>query len=71
LKLLFLSAITFDSIAQQIIPLTDLASFQMVDIKATATALGEALKLVTHKIDTVQKQQLNKRDWKPFFMTDG
>jgi uncharacterized protein YegL len=60
LKLLF-CAITFDSIAQQIIPLTDLASFQMVDIKATVTALGEALKLVTHKIDTVQKQQLNKK----------
>ena len=43
----FLSVITFDSTAQQIIPLTDLASFQMVDIKATGvTALGEALKLV-------------------------
>ena len=31
----FLSIITFDSAAQQIIPLTDLASFQMVDIKAS------------------------------------
>lgn len=30
----YLSVITFDSVAQQIIPLTDLASFQMVDIKA-------------------------------------
>ena len=49
----FLSVITFDSVAQQIIPLTDLASFQMVNISATGvTALGEALKLVAHKIET-------------------
>ncbi len=72
----FLSVITFDSTAQQIIPLTDLASFQMVDIKATGvTALGEALKLVAHKIDTeVQKTTPEQKgDWKPlvFIMTDG
>ena len=72
----FLSVITFDSTAQQIIPLTDLASFQMVDIRATGvTALGEALKLVAHKIDTeVQKTTTEQKgDWKPlvFIMTDG
>ena len=72
----FLSVITFDTTAQQIIPLTDLASFQMVDIKATGvTALGEALKLVAHKIDTeVQKTTTEQKgDWKPlvFIMTDG
>ena len=72
----FLSVITFDSTAQQIIPLTDLASFQMVDIKATGvTALGEALKLVAHKIDTeVQKTTPEQKgDWKHlvFIMTDG
>jgi uncharacterized protein YegL len=72
----FLSVITFDSIAQQIIPLTDLASFQMVDIKATGvTALGEALKLVANKIETeVQKTTTEQKgDWKPlvFIMTDG
>jgi uncharacterized protein YegL len=72
----FLSVITFDSVAQQIIPLTDLASFQMIDIKATGvTALGEALKLVAHKIETeVQKTTTEtKGDWKPlvFIMTDG
>lgn len=72
----FLSVITFDSTAQQIIPLTDLASFQMVDIKATGvTALGEALKLVANKIDTeVQKTTTEQKgDWKPliFIMTDG
>jgi uncharacterized protein YegL len=72
----FLSVITFDSSAQQIIPLTDLASFQMVDIKATGvTALGEALKLVAQKIDTeVGKTTAEQKgDWKPlvFIMTDG
>ena len=72
----FLSVITFDSTAQQIIPLTDLASFQMVDIKATGvTALGEALKLVANKIENeVQKTTTEQKgDWKPlvFIMTDG
>ena len=72
----FLSVITFDSTAQQIIPLTDLASFQMVDIKATGvTALGEALKLVSQKIDSevAKTTTEQKGDWKPlvFIMTDG
>jgi uncharacterized protein YegL len=72
----FLSVITFDSTAQQIIPLTDLASFQMVEIKATGvTALGEALKLVANKIDTevAKTTTEQKGDWKPlvFIMTDG
>jgi uncharacterized protein YegL len=72
----FLSVITFDSSAQQIIPLTDLASFQMVDIRATGvTALGEALKLVSSKIDSevAKTTTEQKGDWKPlvFIMTDG
>lgn len=72
----FLSVITFDSSAQQIIPLTDLASFQMVDIKASGvTALGEALSLVSSKIDTevAKTTSEQKGDWKPlvFIMTDG
>jgi uncharacterized protein YegL len=72
----FISVITFDSAAQQIIPLTDLASFQMVDIKATGvTALGDALKLVANKIDTevAKTTTEQKGDWKPlvFIMTDG
>lgn len=72
----FLSVITFDSTAQQIIPLTDLASFQMVDIRATGvTALGDALRLVAQKIDIeVQKTTTEQKgDWKPlvFIMTDG
>ncbi len=72
----FISVITFDTSAQQIIPLTDLASFQMLDIKATGvTALGDALKLVANKIDTevAKTTTETKGDWKPlvFIMTDG
>lgn len=72
----FISIITFDSSAQQLIPLTDLASFQMLDIKASGTtALGDALKLVANKIDTEVNKTTSeqKGDWKPlvFIMTDG
>jgi uncharacterized protein YegL len=72
----FLSVITFNSSAEQVIPLTDLASFQMVDIRASGTtSLGEALRLVAHKIDNeVTKTTPEKKgDWKPlvFIMTDG
>ncbi len=35
----FISIITFDSVAKQIVPLTDLASFQMVDIRASLLSL--------------------------------
>lgn len=72
----FISIITFDSSAQQIIPLTDLASFQMVDLKASGvTALGDGLKLLSNKIDTevTKTTPEQKGDWKPlvFIMTDG
>lgn len=72
----YLSVITFDSVAQQIIPLTDLASFQMVDLKATGvTALGEALILVSNRIENevAKTTTEQKGDWKPlvFIMTDG
>jgi uncharacterized protein YegL len=72
----FLSIITFDSDAKQIVPLTDLASFQMPDIKASGTtSLGEALKVLTNCIKTeVTKTTAEvKGDWKPllFLFTDG
>jgi uncharacterized protein YegL len=72
----FISVITFDNSARQIIPLTDLSSFQMKDIQATGTtALGDALKLVSNCIDNeVAKTSLDtKGDWRPlvFIMTDG
>src|SRR5215213_1927147 len=72
----FISIITFGSTADQIIPLTDLASFQMVDLRASGTtSLGEALKLLSIKIDTevAKTTTEQKGDWKPlvFIMTDG
>ena len=72
----FVSIITFDSDAKQIIPLTDLASFQMVDIKASGlTSLGAALSLLADKLENeVTKTTLEQKgDWKPivFIMTDG
>lgn len=76
LETAFLSVITFESSARQIIPLTDLSSFQMIDIKATgSTSLGDALQLVSSCIDNeVTKTTAQaKGDWKPlvFIMTDG
>lgn len=72
----FISVITFDSSANQIIPLTDLGSFQMKDIQATGgTSLGEGLKLLSNCIDNeiTKTTPETKGDWKPlvFIMTDG
>lgn len=72
----FVSIITFDSQAKQIVPLTDLASFNMVDIKASGvTCLGAALALLADKLDVeINKTTLEQKgDWKPmiFVMTDG
>ena len=72
----YISIITFGTTAQQIVPLTDVASFQMVDIRASGvTALGDALRLVSQRIDAeVQRTTMSQKgDWKPlvFIMTDG
>lgn len=72
----YISVITFDSVAKQLIPLTDLGSFQMVDIRATGTtALGDALKVLSQCIDkeVATTTAETKGDWKPlvFLMTDG
>jgi len=72
----YISVITFDSSARQLIPLTDLASFQVPDLHASGTTtLGDALRLVTSKIDTevAKTTTEQKGDWKPlvFIMTDG
>jgi len=71
-----LSVITFDSDARQVVPLTELALFQMPDIQANgSTAFGEALALVAQRVDAeVAKSTPDvKGDWKPlvFIMTDG
>ncbi|MFA5431848.1 MAG: VWA domain-containing protein [Candidatus Paceibacterota bacterium] len=76
LETAYLSVITFDSSARQIVPLTELTMFQMPDIQATGTtSLGEALSLLANKVSTeVTKTTTEvKGDWKPlvFLMTDG
>jgi uncharacterized protein YegL len=76
LETAYLSVITFDSTAKQIVPLTELTAFQMPPIQASGTtALGDALTLLANKIDAeVAKTTTEvKGDWKPlvFIMTDG
>ncbi len=76
LETAYLSVITFDSTARQIVPLTELSAFQMPNISATGcTAMGEALSLLADKINfEVTKTTAEvKGDWKPlvFIMTDG
>ncbi|NDV65005.1 VWA domain-containing protein [Bacteroides sp. 224] len=76
LETAFLSVITFNSSAQQVVPLTELSMFQMPEIQASGpTSLGEALSLLAKKADSeVAKTTMEvKGDWKPlvFLMTDG
>lgn len=76
LETAYLSIITFDTIAKQLMPLTELAMFNTPNLQATGTTqLGEALSLLADKIEQeVQKTTPDTRgDWKPlvFIMTDG
>lgn len=76
LETAYISIITFNSVAQQVTPLTELSAFQQPQIEASGcTALGEALTLLAQKVDTeiVKTTQEVKGDWKPlvFLMTDG
>jgi uncharacterized protein YegL len=76
LETAYLSVITFDTSAKQVVPLIELTAFQAPSIQATGcTALGDALTLLANKINTeVTKTTAEvKGDWKPlvFIMTDG
>ena len=76
LETAFLSIITFDSAANQVVPLTELATFQTPAISASgSTELGAALSLLADRIEAeVAKTTADaKGDWKPlvFIMTDG
>ena len=76
LETAFLSVITFDSAARQVVPLTELATFQTPHISASgSTELGAALSLLADRIEAeVAKTPADaKGDWKPlvFLMTDG
>lgn len=76
LETAYLSIISFASTARQLVPLTELAAFQVPDIQASGTTqLGEALSLLADRIEQeVSKTTADtKGDWKPliFIMTDG
>jgi uncharacterized protein YegL len=72
----YLSVITFDSNAQQIVPLTELSQFNAPDLRAGGTtAFGAALKLLMDAMEREVKKNTpeQKGDWKPliFVFTDG
>lgn len=76
LETAYLSIITFDSVARQLTPLTELANFQQPEIEASGcTSLGAALSLLAKKVDqeVTKTTPEMKGDWKPlvFIMTDG
>ena len=76
LETAYLSIITFNSTAQQITPLTELAAIQQPNIDAGGcTVLGGALELLAQKVDSeITKTTAEvKGDWRPlvFLMTDG
>ena len=77
LETAYLSVITFGSDAQQLIPLTEIASFQApTSIDAGGlTSMGAALKLLSERVnaEVAKTTPTAKGDWKPlvFIMTDG
>lgn len=76
LETAYLGVITFDSVAREAVPLTELAAFQVPSIAASGTtSLGEALTLVaeTASKSLSKTTATSKGDWKPmvFIMTDG
>jgi uncharacterized protein YegL len=76
LETAYISVITFDSSARQVVPLTELTQFQMPPITASgSTAMGEALTLVTQcaASEVIKSTAEVKGDWKPlvFVLTDG
>jgi len=76
LETAYISVISFDNTAKQIVPLTELAQFQLPEIKATGTtSMGEALTLLSQCRDkeVMKTTAAVKGDWKPlvFIMTDG
>jgi uncharacterized protein YegL len=76
LETAYISVITFNHNAEQVVPLTELAMFQEPGITASGTtSVGEALSLLSDKITLEVKKTSaeQKGDWKPlvFFMTDG
>ena len=76
LESVWLSVITFDSVARQVVPLTELMAFHEPVLQAGGTtALGAALRLLSQQIEVEVRRSTptQKGDWRPlvFLMTDG
>ena len=78
LETVWLSVITFGSVAKTVVPLTDLNSFQEPELQASGTtsmgaALKELQKSISNDIRKGDKTKEEKGDWKPlvFLLTDG
>ena len=76
LETAYLSVITFNNQAQQLVPLSELTTFNVPNVQASgATAMGAGLKLLAERVDAEVTRTTadTKGDWKPmvFLMTDG
>lgn len=77
LETAFLSIITFDDTAKQVLPLTELLQFQCptLSVSTGLTSLGAGLKLLAERIEAevTKTTSSQKGDWHPlvFIMTDG
>lgn len=76
LETAYLSVITFDSHARQVVPLTELVLFKEPELTAGgATALGEALRVLIDCVSSEVRRSspTQKGDWRPlvFILTDG
>ncbi len=76
IETVWISVITFDSTAEQIVPLVDIEQFEVPHLEAHgATAFGGALELLMECIDTEVRKtsETQKGDWRPmvFILTDG
>jgi uncharacterized protein YegL len=72
----YLSVITFAETAAQVVPLTELAQFQLPALTASGTtSMGGALILLAERVqaEVAKTTADQKGDWKPivFLMTDG
>ncbi len=72
----YLSVITFNETAQQVVPLTELGQFQIPVLAASGTtSMGAALDLLCARAaaEVAKTTAEQKGDWKPivFMMTDG